>query len=428
MDDPHGPANAVAGYWQEHPWRAFGLWRPGSLGGRGPGPRMLFSGVWALYLAEMVVGAFRHGHSALYAAGVTTVTAVFAVVYIALVGWWDVRSRFTMPGFAILFAIALAASVVYRGQVSVLWIYVAIAAGMTINHHWLAMRIIAVVVGCYSYFRLSEHVGAGDFLSGLLPLVFGGLAALAVRGRFELTRELMRARETVALLAASEERLRLARDMHDLTGQSLSTITLKADLASRLLSGLPDSPERNRARDQVDQVADVSRQALRDVREALSGYRRPTLAVEAITARSAMEAAGITAHDDDALATVSGTIDQDAEAALAWCLREAVTNVVRHSGARGCWIGLGWPAGELSLEVRDDGHGIDGPGIDGHGGTGHGAGRGTGPDAQSAGHTGLHGMSERLSAVGGRLEIRPGKPGFCLVATVPVREAVSVGP
>ena len=109
----------------------------------------------------------------------------------------------------------------------------------------------------------------------------------------------------MARLAASQERLRLARDMHDLTGQSLSMITLKSELANRLLR-LPAGPDRDRARDELEQVGAVSRQTLHDIREAISGYRRPTLAVEIITARAALEAAGITPQDDAELTLLSG--------------------------------------------------------------------------------------------------------------------------
>jgi two-component system, NarL family, sensor histidine kinase DesK len=155
--------------------------------------------------------------------------------------------------------------------------------------------------------------------------------------------------------------------------------------------------------DEIEQVGAVSRQTLHDIREAISGYRRPTLAVEIITARAALEAAGIAVQDDADLTLQSGTFDPDAEAALAWCLREAVTNVVRHSGARTCQISLARRGPTLTLEVRDDGRGHAG--------------------AEPSG-TGLRGMSERLCAVGGSLELRPaGSPGFRLVATVPAATA-----
>jgi two-component system sensor histidine kinase DesK len=201
-------------------------------------------------------------------------------------------------------------------------------------------------------------------------------------------------------------------------------ITLKSELAAKLLRRLPDGGDRDRALAQAEEVAAVSRQTLHDIREAISGYRRPTLAVEIITARTALESAGITTHDDAELTLLSGTFDPEAEAALAWCLREAATNVLRHSGARNCHVSLARRAGGLCLEVRDDGPG-PGAGTE----TGAAAGVGIGPgDAQPArSGTGLHGMSERLSALGGCLEVRPSARGFRLLATVPAQVAGSAG-
>jgi two-component system, NarL family, sensor histidine kinase DesK len=190
-------------------------------------------------------------------------------------------------------------------------------------------------------------------------------------------------------------------------------ITLKSELAARLLGRLPESADRDRARDEVEQVAAVSRQTLKDIREAISGYRRPTLAVEVITARTALASGGIAARDDAELTVLSGTFDPDVEAALAWCLREAVTNVVRHSGATTCYLSLTQRVGAVSLTVRDDGNGHTPAG-----------GRGTqsSPADAVAPSSGLRGMSERLSAVGGTLEVRPDlHPGFSLTATVPSR-------
>ena len=192
---------------------------------------------------------------------------------------------------------------------------------------------------------------------------------------------------TVAKLATNEERLRLARDMHDLTGQSLSMITLKSELAAKRLTRLPESAERDSVLTELGDIGRVSRQTLQDIREAVSGYRRPTLAIEVITARNALEAAGIAVDDDAELTLRSGTFDPDAEAVLAWCLREAVTNVIRHSRARHCRIRLSERQGELSLDVSDDGQGLPRAAADAPAGSG------------------LRGMSERLSAVGGRLSL-----------------------
>ena len=260
-------------------------------------------------------------------------------------------------------------------------------------------------------------------------MVLVGWAMIGFRLQLVLMFELRQARETVAKLAANEERLRLARDMHDLTGQSLSLITLKSELAARRLAQLPPSAELDAVRSEITDIGRVSRQTLQDIREAVSGYRRPTLAVEIITARTSLEAAGIHVDDDPALTMRSGTFGPDAEAALAWCLREAATNVIRHSGARNCRVRLTERSGEMSLEVSDDGHGLN---RDATEPAGQQAGRapdgrpdpGPGPSAgRLAVGTGLHGMSERLSAVGGRFSVEPaGRDGrgFRLVATVPL--------
>jgi len=425
MSAPANPDPALNGYWAAHPFRLLPLGRFASSWGASGGSqwRRIFPSIWLIYLVPLVAGGFGHRHSLpLVAAGIA-LGLVFGVIYVGVVGWWwDARPRLALAGLAALGGLAALACFVFGTKEAVwIWIYVAVAGGIAVNTQWLAMRAIAGAATCYSAFSLAGHAGTGNFLSGLLPLLFGGLAALGFRGRFELTKELTRAQQTVALLAASEERLRLARDMHDLTGQSLSTITLKSDLAARVLDRLPAGPERDRARAEMQQIADVSRQALRDIREALSGYRRPTLAVEAITARTALEAAGITAHDDIALtlALWPGPGDPDSEATLAWCLREAVTNVVRHSGARNCWLTLRSVEGAIQLEVRDDGRGLatapDGGDTGGDAGIGQAIGD----------HSGLHGMSDRLAAVGGRLEIRPAG-GFCLIASAPVRRGASV--
>jgi two-component system sensor histidine kinase DesK len=389
---------------------------------RGPGEitraariwRVSLTAVWLVYLIEPVSGLFGHHHAALYIAGGIAIIAAFCVVFVAMIADWNRTTRRSLLGLAALFALALAACIMYGGTgATSLWIYVSALAGLAIPVQRTAIWIVAAVTVCYTITSLTSHGDLADFLINLVPTVLLGLAMIGLRNHFELTRELSEARETVARLAASEERLRLARDMHDLTGQSLSMITLKSELALRLLGRLPAGPDRDRVSDEIEQVGAVGRQTLHDIREAISGYRRPTLAVEIITARAALEAAGITSQDDADVTLLSGTFDPDAEAALAWCLREAVTNVVRHSGARTCNIRLSRRGGTLSLEVRDDGRGHVGAEPSG-----------TEPSRAEPSGAGLRGMSERLCAVGGSLELRPsGTPGFRLVASVPTTPA-----
>jgi two-component system sensor histidine kinase DesK len=369
------------------------------------------AGVWLAYLVISLPAATGHGHSALYTAGDIALTAAFAAAWLALIVIWagpqrSAGPRGAVPVVAVLFVIAVAASVIYGA--AGIWIFVSSAACWTVRDQRRALRVLALATACYVILGLTSHLHTENFLLNLLSLVLVGGAVIGFRRRMELMRELIQAREAVARLAANEERLRLARDLHDLTGQSLSMITLKSELAARLVRRLPEGGDRDQALDEIGQVASVSRQTLHDIREAVSGYRRPTLAVEVITARTALETAGIMPHDDPEITLLSGTFDPDTEAALAWCLREAVTNVVRHSRAANCHITLSRRADTLLLEVRDDGRGPGGDGTVKHGGTG------------------LRGMSERLSAVGGHLRLRPDSQGFCLTASVPVRSGATV--
>jgi two-component system, NarL family, sensor histidine kinase DesK len=415
--------------------------------GRGGPMRWFFSAIWLVYLIQPVSGLFGHHNSAAWIAGGLAITAAFCVTYVAVVGAWDRAPRLAIWGLGVIFALAVLACVVYGSDWLAFWIYVSAATGFAFPGRRGAMLAVLGVSACYAVLGWLTHATTGNFLITLLPVVLIGWAMIGFRMQIMLTRELSQARETVAKLAANEERLRLARDMHDLTGQSLSLVTLKSDLARKMLSRLPQTRERDAALSEVDDIGQVSRQTLRDIREAVSGYRRPTLAIEIITSRNALESAGIALDDDPALTLRSGTFDADAEAALAWCLREAVTNVIRHSGAKNCRVRLTHQAGEMSLEVSDDGRGLGTRDKPAAGATSRASdgrdrdqrvpasapvppGADSGQDGRimpepggvAAGGSGLRGMSERLAAISGRLSLGQGGlsgRGFRLVATVP---------
>jgi two-component system sensor histidine kinase DesK len=383
-----------------------------------PGPgrqlRWFFSGIWLVYLIEPLADLFGHHHTAAWIAGGVAITVTFCVIYIGVIGNWDRAPRMAQPGLAVLFVLAVLACVVYGSDWVALWIYVSAATGFVFPGRRAAMLAILGVSGCYALMSWLTHVAMDDFLIMLLPVVLIGWAMIGFRMQIMLTRELTLARETVAELAANEERLRLARDMHDLTGQSLSLVTLKSELARKMLARLPQTSERDAALTEVDDIGRVSRQTLHDIREAVSGYRRPTLAIEIITARTALGSAAMALDDDPGLTLRSGTFDADAEAALAWCLREAVTNVIRHSGAKNCRVRLTQHDGEMSLEVSDNGRGLSGR-----------AGRVREPESMNAVGSGLRGMSERLAAIDGRLSLGQAEAGrgFRLIATVPAKRA-----
>lgn len=220
--------------------------------------------------------------------------------------------------------------------------------------------------------------------------LFGG-SGMGLRYLVTTLAQLRAARAQIAQHAADEERARISRDLHDLLGHNLSLITLKGELGTRLL------PEGAPGADEVRDMVRLSRETLQQVREAVSGYRQPTLATELMAARVALGAAAI---EFDVIQNV-GALDRDSEAVLGWVIREATTNVIRHSGAKHCHIAITRNDRQLRIEIRNDGWRVP----------------------QGPAGNGLRGLEERLAAVGGTLDASAlPSAGFRLAATIPVPE------
>ncbi len=226
--------------------------------------------------------------------------------------------------------------------------------------------------------------GAVDW-SDTFVLITLTVGMLTVTQLIRTVNLLRAARDEIHELAVAEERTRVARDLHDVLGHSLTTITVKTGLARRILESGADPA---RALAEVRDAERLSRQALTEIRATVSGYRRPSLAAELAGVREALRAAGI----DAVLPQAVDEVAEDLREPFAYVLREGVTNVIRHSGATRCEVRLG----PRSLEIRDDGR---------HAFTG------------ARGGSGLAGLAERMAAVGGLLtaEPLPGK-GFRLYA------------
>ncbi len=201
-----------------------------------------------------------------------------------------------------------------------------------------------------------------------------GLGMVGVRTMRRTIYELRNARDEMARLAVSEERLRFARDLHDLLGHSLSVIVLKSEVAGNLIERDPEA-----AAEAVHDIEKVARDALHDVRDAVAGYRKTNLAVELAGAREMLESAGISVRWEE----TAGDLPPDAETVLAWAVREGATNVLRHSRARECMVKLDRRNGSAVLEMLDDGVGEPETTVDTRPGNG------------------LRGLAERLASVGG---------------------------
>lgn len=186
----------------------------------------------------------------------------------------------------------------------------------------------------------------------------------------------VRAAQAEGQLALANERNRFGRDLHDILGHSLTVITVKAELAGKLVDTAPD-----KAKAEIADLERLSREALADIRRAVEGYREITLVGELSRARSALTAAGIAAR----LPTALDNVPPDVKELYAWTVREGVTNVLRHSGAGSCTITVG-PSGVV---VTDDGRGLDGH---------HG-------EEESLSGNGIRGLRERAEALGCRVDL-----------------------
>jgi two-component system sensor histidine kinase DesK len=283
-------------------------------------------------------------------------------------GLHEVRKR--RATIAFLAGLAIALNLTLGTEWRVIFFHVNIAAGIMLltRDAYLAIAGLAVT---------TLALGSVSGMAWLaLPTAAIGLWATAFVHQVAAVAELRSAREELARLAVNEERSRFARDLHDLLGHSLSLITLKSELAGRLLPAEPA-----KAATEVHDIEGVARQALSEVREAVAGYRRPTLDEELAGASEMLEAAGIACRIDNEAGVQPNAVD----AVLAWAVREGTTNVIRHSRAKHCRIVLARDDEVIYAEITDDGQGY------------------RKVDGDESG-SGLSGLTERVAIFAGHVE------------------------
>ncbi|MEV8564431.1 sensor histidine kinase [Streptomyces sp. NPDC051322] len=301
-------------------------------------------------------------------------------------------SRTTLALLGILAAVTYALAIGYGKNWLLFFPLLSLAVGTTLRDRRLSVALV-VLGGSAGYISGQEGhspwdpwtLGYGTFISGAVTAAIMTLS--------ETVMELRATRQELARTAVEKERLRFSRDLHDLLGHTLSVIVVKSEAARRIA---PRDMEAALA--QVADIETVGRQALTEIREAVTGYRDASLADELDRARSALTAAGI-----EPVVRQSGPpLEPESAALLGWVVREAVTNAIRHSGATRCEITVDGGTGErVRLVIKDDGRGV-----------------GSAPPG-----SGLKGLTERLAAAGGSLDAGPGqRSGFRLVAELPVSE------
>jgi two-component system sensor histidine kinase DesK len=373
MDASPHPARPVGRHWRFTGW--------------------LLASVWLFFLNVPLGTALHRPETWRQVVGVTTL-ALFGVVYVLTFQWARKLRQAHRPIPAtraralvgLLIALGLAGLPGTGGDWLTCLVFVAAAAVNTLpGVEALLVVGLAVLTSSVAPQLVPGWRSDGTVVFAVLLASFAmfGVTRLAQRNA-----DLQAAQEEIRRLAVAQERARAARDLHDILGHSLTVVAVKAELAGRLLEIDP-----SRAAAEIGDVERLARQALADVRDTVGAYRGVDLATELAGARSALTAAGIVAE----LPATVPALAPDRDELFGWTVREAVTNVVRHSGARHCEIRVD----PTAVEVRDDGRGPSGA-------------------TAATGH-GLDGLRERARRLDATVTVgrQPGGRGFLLRVSLP---------
>lgn len=343
---------------------------------------------WLVYLPTFLISPIlytRAGQASVWMWS-ATIAALALFLFTYFRGFW-VRGVRLIPIIATQAALGVAFAPINQGS-AVLFVYAASFAAQ-LDRPRDGVRGVLLIATIAAATAVITSQPLFFWVTGVLvSLVVGGVN-LHFHQAARAQKKLRLAHAEIEQLAAIAERERIARDLHDVLGHTLSLIVLKAELAVKLSVRDPD-----RAASEMRDVEEVARRMLQDVRHAIRGYRA-TLVEEVERSRSMLKASRITADIDVAPLALPPHVEET----LALALREAVTNVVRHAGASRCLVRVSATGQAVALEVHDDGRGSAAtPGL------------------------GLRGMRERVEEVGGELLI-DGEGGMRVVATVPLGEA-----
>ncbi|WP_251019752.1 sensor histidine kinase [Streptomyces sp. ISL-11] len=352
---------------------------------------------WLFMLTGEVQDLFRGDVARPWLAG--TGVLAFAALYAAtVVTGLDERRRQTLPTrlcLGGLAAVTYALSIGYGGDWLLCFPLLSLACGIVLRGPGRRLGIVVIALSGSAGVIAGFRGGPQDSLIVGYGTMLSGLVTAAILTLFSTVATLRETREELARGAVERERLRFSRDLHDLLGHTMSVIVVKAEAVRRLAPRDLDA-----ALGQAADIEAVGRQALTEIREAVTGYREGSLTTELDRARSLLDASGIEAD----LRQSGPPLPPQTAALLGWVVREGVTNVVRHSAATRCVVEVRGETDQVRLEITDNGCGV-----------------GSAPGATSTGGTGLKGLTERLAVAGGSLTTGPdGRRGFRLVAELPV--------
>lgn len=350
--------------------------------------RLAGAGIWLVFLGSPLNALLARDNDLREWVGLAGLAA-FVVVYLAGLSqvrgfgmtsapfdpWWYVLATLGLSGVVI-------AGAGDQGMTCLVFVSALSVASLS---KWFAL---AMVVALATGITVAAGVVEGWSAHGNhLAVVLAAAAVWSFRLAGQRQASLVMAERDLSELAVEEERARIARDLHDILGHSLTVISVKAELADRLFD---DDPERARA--ELTELQRLSRDALADVRSTAQGIRGISLPREIASARMALESAGI----EPLLPTVADEVPSRWRELFAWTLREGVTNVIRHSQASRCEVELDTDR----ISVVDDGRG---------------------PFPEEGGGNGLEGLRQRARLAGATVTTSagPGDRGFSLTVSVP---------
>lgn len=325
--------------------------------------------LFLVYLGFLLLPLFIQGHPPM--AWLPTVASIVLFLPLYFWGWWRPPQ---LPLLSLTMA-ALGLALVPLNAGANTYTIFALAQAAEVRSGKLAIGLLVGILGSFALTCWSLGLPSVVLVTAAVPGIAVWSAIRNFRAGQRKRAVLKLSQDEVRRLGELAERERIARDLHDLIGHTLSVVVLKSELARKLLERDPD-----RASREIAEVEALARRSLLEVRQTLSGIRRASLQQELAQARLALEAADVRSRFE--VTELAMALPTDVESVLAYTLREAVTNVVRHAHARTLAVTLRTGERQAQLEIRDDGRG----GVQNHG-------------------QGLSGMSERITAAGGSLHI-----------------------
>ena len=316
--------------------------------------------------------------------------AIFVAIYVGYMRTRSVRQRYVL--LAAFYVLGLVSIPINSGS-SAFFIYSAAFLPFVVRSVPTVVAIMVAQCLGIAIQALLIHLDPITLAVSVFFTVVVGTSNIFVAQQKRSQHKLKRAHEEIEQLAALAERERIARDLHDVLGHTLSVIVLKSELAGRLVERDPE-----RAHQEIAEVEKTARTALKEVREAIGGYRSQGLAAEVEMARNTLQTAGVALACESAVPKLTAA----EETVLCLALREAVTNIVRHAHATQCRMRFATTEDRFhSLRVEDDG-----------------------PNPIKQEGNGLRGMRERVQSLGGRFSISS-EHGTTLLVELPVRAASS---